>query len=82
MELEHGRVVKYPEAYSVPIIKDTLDYLQNQQVLERVDGGRFRVTDVQKVEVLIEKFLRDLNDQVAINLKFNRAPVSGGDTSS
>lgn len=82
MELEHGRVVKYPEAYSVPIIKDTLDYLQNQEVLERVDGGKFRVTDVKKVDELIEKFLRDLNDQVAINLKFNRAPGAGGDASS
>jgi glycerol-3-phosphate O-acyltransferase len=72
LELEHGRVVKYPESYSVPIIKDTLDYMQSEQVLERIEGGKFRVTDVAKVDALIEKFLRDLNDQVAINLKFNR----------
>jgi glycerol-3-phosphate O-acyltransferase len=72
LELEHGRVVKYPESYSVPIIKDTLDYMQSEQVLARIDGGKFRVTDVAKVDALIEKFLRDLNDQVAINLKFNR----------
>ncbi|MBY0518006.1 MAG: 1-acyl-sn-glycerol-3-phosphate acyltransferase [Bacteriovoracaceae bacterium] len=82
LELEHGRVVKYPESYSVPILKDTLDYLQNQDVLVRVDGGKFKVTDVAKVDLLIEKFLRDLNDQVAINLKFNRNPTLGNDSTS
>ena len=82
MELEHGRVVKYPESYSVPIIKDTLDYLQNQEVLKREDGGKFRVTDTAKVDQLIEKFLRDLNDQVAINLKFSRGQTPGGEASS
>lgn len=73
LELEHGRVVKYPESYSVPILKDSLEYLQAQDVIKRVDGGKFQVVDAAKVEVLIEKFLRDLSDQVAINLKFSRA---------
>lgn len=74
LELEHGRVVKYPESYSVPILKDTLDYFVAEGVLKRSDGGKYQVTDQDRVEKLIEKFLRDLNDQVAINLKFNRAP--------
>jgi glycerol-3-phosphate O-acyltransferase len=29
MEKEHGRVVKYPESFSVPNLKDTLKYLEN-----------------------------------------------------
>ncbi len=74
LELEHGRVVKYPESYSVPILKDTLDFFVGEGVLKRVDGGKYQVVDQDKVDKLIEKFLRDLNDQVAINLKFNRAP--------
>ncbi len=74
LELEHGRVVKYPESYSVPILKDTLDFFVGEGVLKRVDGGKYQVVDQEKVDKLIEKFLRDLNDQVAINLKFNRAP--------
>ncbi len=80
LELQHGRVVKYPEAFTTPILRDTLDYLENQKALERVDGGKYRVADHGRVDSLIEKFLRDLNDQVAINLKFNRAqsvPVDG-----
>jgi glycerol-3-phosphate O-acyltransferase len=73
LELEHGRVIKYPESYAVPIIKDTLIYHQNQKVIERNDDRTFKVVDQPKLDELIEKFIRDLNDQVAINLKFNRA---------
>ena len=73
LELEHGRVVKYPESFAVPIIKETLDYHLNQKVLERNEDRSFKVVDIPKLDELIEKFIRDLNDQVAINLKFNKA---------
>ncbi len=73
LELEHGRVIKYPESYAVPIIKDTLVYHQNQKVLDRNADRTFRVVDQVKLDESIEKFIRDLNDQVAINLKFNKA---------
>jgi glycerol-3-phosphate O-acyltransferase len=73
LELEHGRVVKYPESFTVPIIKDTLIYYQNQKVVERNEDRSFRVVDTAKLDELIEKFIRDLNDQVSINLKFNKA---------
>lgn len=72
LELEHGRVVKYPEAFAVPIIKETLDYHFHQKVIEKTEKG-FQVSDAAKLDDLIEKFIRDLNDQVAINLKFNKA---------
>ena len=73
LELEHGRVVKYPEAFAVPIIKDTLVYHLNHKVLDRNDDRTFRVVDQLKLDESIEDFIGDLNDQVAINLKFNKA---------
>jgi glycerol-3-phosphate O-acyltransferase len=76
LELEHGRVVKYPESFAVPILKDTLYYLENLKVLEKMDGGQFRLVDPARLDALIEKFIRDLNDQVTINLKFNRNSTS------
>ncbi len=82
LELQHGRVVKYPEAYSTPILKDTLEYMENQKALERVEGGLYQVVDAARVDALIEKFLRDLNDQVAINLKFNRERPGSGEPSA
>lgn len=73
LELEHGRVVKYPESFAVPIIKDTLIYHQNQKVVDRNGDKTFKVIDQPKLDESIEKFIRDLNDQVTINLKFNKA---------
>jgi len=73
LELEHGRVVKYPESFAVPIIKETLDYHLNQKVLERNEDRTFKVIDIPKLDASIDKFIRELNDQVSINLKFNKA---------
>lgn len=70
MEKEHGRVVKYPESFSVPLMKDTLKYLSNLNVLEH-ENGKYKVKYMRKVNYLIEKFARDVNDQFAINLKLN-----------
>lgn len=73
LELEHGRVIKYPESYAVPIIKDTLIYHQSQKVIERNEDRTFKVVDHAKLDESIEKFIKEINDQVAINLKFNKA---------
>jgi hypothetical protein len=70
MEKEHGRVVKYPESFSVPLMVDTLKYLTNLNVLQN-ENGKYQVQNMRKVNYLIEKFARDVNDQFAINLKFN-----------
>ena len=75
LEIEHGRVVKYPESFAMPIIKDTLIYHQNQKVIDRNEDRSFKVIDQQKLDESIEKFIKDLNDQVAINLKFNKAQL-------
>lgn len=72
LELEHGRVVKYPEAFAVPIIKETLDYHLNNKVIERNEDRTYKVVDIPKLDESIDKFIRDLNDQVSINLKFNK----------
>lgn len=73
LELEHGRVVKYPESFTVPIIKDTLDYHLNQKIIVKNEDKTYQVTNLNKLDEAIERFIRDLNDQVAINLKFNKA---------
>lgn len=70
IEREHGRIVKYPESYTVPNMKATLDYLENLGILQ-FEGDEYEVVEPTKVGYLIEKFARDINDQVSINLKFN-----------
>jgi hypothetical protein len=73
MEREHGRVVRYPESYTVPKMKMTLDYLKNLNVISFDEiSSTYKLEDVDKVNYMIEKFARDVNDQVSINLKFNQ----------
>lgn len=71
MEKEHGRVVKYSEAFTIPKMKSTLNYLENLKLISKNDKNEYEVIDHKKVNTLIEKFNRDINDQVAINIKFN-----------
>lgn len=71
MEIEHGRVVRYVESFTVPKMKATLNYLENLNVIKLNEKDLYEVLDSHKVGVLIEKFARDVNDQVSINLKFN-----------
>lgn len=72
MEKEHGRVIKYPESFTIPKMKATLNYLVNLTILSfNEDSKKYQVQDMEKVNFLIEKFARDVNDQVSINLKFN-----------
>lgn len=71
MEREHGRVVRYPESFNAPVMKASLKYLTNLKVLSKQED-KFKLEDVGKVNQLIEKFARDVNDQVAVNLKFSR----------
>lgn len=69
MEMEHGRVVKYRESYTVPKMTSALDYFINLQVISKVDDKHMKVIDSKKLGDLIEKFARDLGDQVSINIK-------------
>ncbi len=73
MEREHGRVVKYPEGYTVPKMKTTLKFFTNQGLISLDEKTeKYAIVDLNKINDLIEKFARDINDQVAINLKFNK----------
>lgn len=72
MEKEHGRVIKYPESFTVPKMKSCLKYLENLKVISfSEETKKYKLLDMHKVNFLIEKFARDVNDQVSINLKFN-----------
>lgn len=70
LEIQHGRVIKYHESYSVNLLKDSMNYLIQLKVLEKVGNKKFKVVDRATLDDLVEKFVRDLNDQVTINLKF------------
>jgi glycerol-3-phosphate O-acyltransferase len=71
MELLHGRLVKYPESYLVPVLKDSLKYFLHDQVLKINDRGLYELAHTDSMDKYIEKFAKDINDQVVLNLKLN-----------
>lgn len=75
LEIQHGRVIRYNESFAVPILKDTLIHFQNEKVLARNESREFIVHDPEKLEQSLDSFVKDLNDQVAINVKFNKVSV-------
>lgn len=72
LEIEHGRVIRYNESFAVPILKDTLIHFQSEKILSRTESREFIVNDSEKLERALDQFVKDLNDQVAINVKFNK----------
>lgn len=75
MEMEHGRVVKYRESFTVPKMTSALNYFENLNVIEQVEEKSYRVIDSKKLGDLIEKFARDLGEQVSINIKMKNIDV-------
>lgn len=71
MELLHGRLVKYPESYLVPVLKDSLKYFLHDQVIKINDKGQYQLVEIDSMDKYIEKFAKDINDQVVLNLKLN-----------
>lgn len=71
MEMEHGRVVKFSEAYTVPKLKSTLGYFESLKIIEKNAKGYFLVKDQNGLGHMIEKFAKDISDQVSLNIKLN-----------
>lgn len=72
MEREHGKVVKYPESFNVPIMRNTLKYYLHLDLITKDEDGIYQIINSKKIYDLSEKFASDVNDQVALNLKFVR----------
>ena len=69
MEMEHGRVVRYRESYTVPKMKSAIDYLEHLNIIEKIGEKNYQLIGNDKLGDLIEKFAKDLGDQVSINIK-------------
>lgn len=68
MEIDHGQIIKYRESFTVPKMKGAMSYFVNQKAVE-VDNGLYSVTNMDKIDYFIEKFVADLGDQISISLK-------------
>lgn len=61
-----GRVIKHPESYTLPVIKTSLKYFENQKLVAFKDGI-YVVTDLKRLHQLI----LDYEDNLLEHIKFN-----------
>ena len=69
MEREHGRIIKYSESFTIPKIKSTLVYFIHLNLIKKDDQGNYTIVNMKRVGITIEKFARDINDQISSSLK-------------
>lgn len=70
-----GQVIKYSESFSLPVIKNTLDYALNQGLVEATGNG-LRVCDIDRLKTLVYQYSQDLLEIYQINLKSSLKAVS------
>jgi glycerol-3-phosphate O-acyltransferase len=61
------RLIKYPESYSVPLSKSSLEYYSHSKLVERKEGF-FVVTDLNKMVEMTNKFESDLSGHMVMKL--------------
>ncbi len=66
IEKLHGRFIKYPESYTVPIMNNSLKYFEHKNVITRI-AGTFKVVSDEQVDLMIEKYAVVLTDLLTFN---------------
>lgn len=61
------RLIRYPESYSLPLSKSSLEYYIHSKIVE-VDQGVYRVHSVDKLKENIAKMESDLTGQLSMKL--------------
>ena len=69
LEIEHGRVVRYSETYSVPKLKTTLKFFCDKGII-KCESSKYSFLEYDQIDQYIEKFADDVHDQISVNLKF------------
>lgn len=67
-EKELDRLIRYPEGYSMPLVKSALTFLEHQNVIERKDG-LLAVVDQEKLDFIIRRYEKDLSDLMTLNIR-------------
>ncbi|MBL7666166.1 MAG: 1-acyl-sn-glycerol-3-phosphate acyltransferase [Bacteriovoracaceae bacterium] len=67
LEREHGRVVKYHESYTVPVIENVLTFFINLGAVEK-NEAIYKVVKAQDIKEYKDKFAKDIHDQLSMTL--------------
>ncbi len=61
------RVIKYPESYSVPLSKSSLQYYTHIKLVDS-KAGFYQVVDADKLKAVVGSFEHDLTNQLILNV--------------
>ena len=67
-ELKLARVIKYPESFSMPLLKSSMKYLTHMGLVENVDG-MYRVKDSEKFDTILKRYEKSLVDNLTFSIK-------------
>ena len=67
-ELNHGRLIKYLESNSIPLMRNSLKYLTDEGFIE-FRQGTYHILQQEKLDQLVGKYAKDLADQLTFNLR-------------
>jgi glycerol-3-phosphate O-acyltransferase len=74
VEKHHGRMIRYPESFSIPLMKSALDYFVGSNVVGQVDD-LYQVRSEVDIDDIIEDFVQTLSDTLALNVKLIKDTV-------
>ena len=67
-EVGVGRIVRYPESFSMELLGSSLKYFQHINLVENREGV-FQMTDEKKFDKVIKQYEKDLVDLVTFNIR-------------
>lgn len=68
IERQHGRLIRFNESYSVPLLKNALKYYKNRKLV-RKDGDFYLLVTPKATEELIDDLAKYLTEHLTFNLK-------------
>lgn len=72
IEQKYGKLIRFPETFSVPLMKSALDYFIGEDIVKTINEGKeFVVTKEAELELdkTTERFVTLLSDFTSMNLK-------------
>lgn len=63
-----GRLIKYPESYSEPMMRSALKYFNQNHILE-LDSGKYRIIDLPKLEEYLKRVENNLLNKLVFNFR-------------
>lgn len=74
LEKLNGHVIKHSESYSLPVMKNTLNFALNRGFIE-VNDGQYEISNLDKVKEMVIKYSQNILDIYQMNLRNTISPT-------